>query len=78
MATTKLIFGKKNYTYLLAGIAVLVLGFVIMSLDKEEYGFGFLGLTLGPIVVIIGFIVPFFSIFAKSEAESTPELDKSK
>jgi hypothetical protein len=69
MTSNKVIFGKKNYLYLLAALAVLVLGLIIMCLDKEEYGFGFLGLTLGPIVVMIGFIIPFFAIFAKSEPE---------
>ena len=69
MANTKLIFGKKNYTYLLASFALLALGFIIMTLDKEEYGFGFMGITLGPIVLTLGFILPFFAIFAKSEPE---------
>ena len=67
MFTDKLIFGKKNYTLFLASIATLVAGFVIMGLDSEQYGFGFMGLTLGPIVLMIGFIIPFFAIFAKSE-----------
>ncbi len=35
----------------------------IMSLDKEEFGFGFLGLTLGPLVVIGGFIFEFWALF---------------
>ena len=47
---------------MIAGILVLVLGYVVMSLDQEEYGFGFLGLTLGPIIVVLGFIVEFFAI----------------
>jgi hypothetical protein len=67
MANSKLILGKKNYMILLVGVAVLALGLIIMTLDKEEYGFGFLGLTLGPIVVMISFIIPFFAIFAKAE-----------
>jgi hypothetical protein len=48
-------FGKKNYRIMLIGIAVLILGFIIMSLDQEPFGFGFLGLTLGPIIVFLGF-----------------------
>jgi len=44
-------FKKENYTIMLVGLAVLFLGFVIMSLDGQEFGFGFMGLTLGPIVV---------------------------
>lgn len=62
----KLAFKKANYILMLAGIGVLTIGFFIMTLDKEDYGFGFLGITLGPIVVMLGFIVEFFAIFYKS------------
>lgn len=62
----KLAFTKKNYILMLIGIGILILGFTIMSLDTETYGFGFLGLTLGPIVVMIGFIFQFFAILSKS------------
>lgn len=58
-------FGRRNYTLMLAGIGVILLGFFIMSLDKEEFGFGFLGLTLGPIVVMSGFVLEFFAILAR-------------
>ena len=63
----KLAFKKINYLIMVAGIAVLTIGFFIMTLDKEDYGFGFLGITLGPIVVMIGFIIEFFAIFYKSK-----------
>jgi hypothetical protein len=62
-----LLFGKQNYMIMLAGIALLILGFVIMMSDKEQYGFGFMGITLGPIVLMTGFIVEFFAIFHKSK-----------
>lgn len=52
---------------MLAGIIVLIVGFFIMTLDNEEYGFGFMGITLGPIVVMIGYIIEFFAIFHKSK-----------
>ena len=58
----KLAFSKVNYVIMLAGITVLIIGFIVMSLDKETHGFGFLGLTLGPILVVIGFIIQFFAI----------------
>jgi uncharacterized RDD family membrane protein YckC len=60
-------FGKKNYILMLVGIAVLVIGFTLMSLDSEDYGFGFLGLTLGPITLMAGFIIEFFAILSKPE-----------
>lgn len=63
----KLPFGKKNYVLMLVGIGLLTLGFTLMSLDSEPYGFGFLGLTLGPIVVMSGFIVEIIAILAKPE-----------
>lgn len=58
-------FGQRNYTLMLIGIGVILLGFFIMSLDKEEFGFGFMGLTLGPIVVMSGFVLEFFAILAR-------------
>jgi uncharacterized membrane protein HdeD (DUF308 family) len=61
----KLAFGKSNYILMIAGILTLIVGFIIMTLDQEQYGFGFLGLTLGPIIVFIGFIIEFFAILKK-------------
>lgn len=52
---------------MLAGIALLILGFFIMTLDEEPYGFGSLGITIGPIIVFVGFIAEFFAIFYKSK-----------
>lgn len=63
----KLAFGKKNYLLMLVGIATLIIGFIIMSMDSEPHGFGFMGLTLGPIVVMIGFIIEFFAILHKKQ-----------
>lgn len=64
-----LAFGKKNYVLMLAGIVVLALGFFIMTLDKEQYGLGFLGITLGPLVVLAGFAIEFFAIMAKDKTK---------
>jgi uncharacterized Tic20 family protein len=58
-------FGKTNYTLMLAGIVIILIGFFVMSLDKSEFGFGFLGLTLGPIIVLTGFGLEFFAILKR-------------
>lgn len=64
---SKFAFSKINYIIMLGGVLTLVLGFIIMTLDKEEFGFGFLGLTLGPIVVMLGFLIQFVAIFYKQK-----------
>lgn len=63
----KLAFGKQNYQLMLLGIATLIIGFIIMSSDNEPHGFGFMGLTLGPIVVMLGFVIEFFAILYKKK-----------
>ena len=63
----RLAFGRKNYILMLVGIVVLAIGFIIMTMDDQQYGLGFLGITLGPIVVFIGFIIEFFAILVKDK-----------
>lgn len=63
-------FGRKNYLLMFLGIAVLAIGFIIMTLDDEAYGLGFMGLTLGPIIVFIGFIIEFFAIMVKDRKDA--------
>ena len=58
-------FAKQNYYFMFVGLAVLFLGFVVMTMDKEKFGFGFMGLTLGPIMVFMGFMIQFFAILYK-------------
>ena len=64
---TNLPFDKNNYRLMVIGIIIISVGFFIMTLDSEDYGYGFLGLTLGPIIVLLGFIFEFFAIFYKSK-----------
>lgn len=52
------------------GLAVLAAGFIIMTLDTEPYGLGFMGITLGPIVLVIGFIIEFFAIMSKDQKKA--------
>lgn len=64
---TTFAFGRKNYMIMLAGIVVIALGLIIMAMDNEQYGLGFMGITLGPIVLLVGFAIQFFAIFAKDK-----------
>ena len=60
-------FNSKNYKLMIIGIVIIVTGFVIMSVDGEEYGYVFLGLTIWPLVVLFGFVFQFFAIFHKGK-----------
>lgn len=54
---------------MIVGVVLLILGFAIMAMDKDPYGFGFMGITLSPIVVITGFIVEIFAILHTPKEE---------
>lgn len=58
-------FGQANYKLMFVGLALILGGFIIMTMDKEEFGFGFLGLTLGPVIAFLGFMVEFYAILKK-------------
>ena len=70
----------KNYKVMLIGIAVVVLGFILMigggtedPMDFNEDIFSFRRIYLAPIVVVIGYVVIFYSIVKKNpspQAES--------
>jgi hypothetical protein len=66
MSNTSFPFSKKNYILLFLGLGMIVLGFVIMGMDTTPHGNGFMGLTLGPVITLSGFILEFYAIFAKS------------
>jgi hypothetical protein len=59
---SKLPFGKKNYQLMIVGLGILVIGFTTMTMDTAPHGFGVLGLTVGPLIVLTGFAVEIFAI----------------
>ncbi|WP_445453662.1 DUF3098 domain-containing protein [Flavobacterium sp. 25HG05S-40] len=70
------LFEKANYKTLMIGIAVIVLGFILMSGggsdDQKVFNedvFNFRRIRLAPTIVLIGFGITIFSIFKKSKAE---------
>jgi len=54
---------------MILGVVLLVIGFAVMAMDKDPYGFGFLGITLSPIIVLSGFVVEIFAILHTPKEE---------
>ena len=69
----KLAFGKANYVVMIIGMVVLILGFIFMTMDNEPHGFGAMGLTVGPVTVMLGFIIQFVAIFYRSKEKPGSE-----
>ena len=67
------LFEKANYKFLLIGIGVIVLGFILMSgggsedpkIFNDDTLFSFRRIRLAPTVVLIGFGITIYSIFRK-------------
>jgi hypothetical protein len=59
---SKLAFTKRNYQLMAVGVILLIIGFAIMAMDQDPYGFGFMGITLSPIIVLAGFVTEIFAI----------------
>lgn len=70
------LFGKENYILMLAGLAVLALGFFLMSggkspdpkvFDTKEV-YSTTRITIAPILIIIGFIIEIVAIMKKPKS----------
>lgn len=74
MSKKEFAFGKRNYMFMFIGIAIIALGFLLMSgggsddpniFNEEIYNFR--RIRLAPALVIIGFAVEVYAILTKSE-----------
>jgi hypothetical protein len=74
---TLFLFDKTNYYIMFAGLALILLGFVLMSggkstdphvFNKEEI-YSFRRITLAPILIIAGFVVEVVAIMRKPKPQ---------
>lgn len=72
-AGTVFLFDKRNYYLMIAGVALVILGFIFMTgakvtdpkvFDYNEI-YSFRRTTLAPIVIILGFVIEVFAIMLK-------------
>ncbi len=67
------LFGKENYTWMLAGLAVMALGFFLMaggkSADAKVFNdsdvYSTTRITIAPILIIAGLVIEIFAIMRK-------------
>lgn len=67
----------KNYKMMLIGIAVVIVGFILMigggtenPMEFSDDIFNFRRITLAPIVVLIGYVVIFYAILKKDSTQA--------
>ncbi len=71
------LFGKENYKFLIIGLAVIALGFILMSGSSNSNPavwnadiMSFRRIRLAPTVVLIGFGITIYAIFRKGKGEA--------
>ncbi|RYM35759.1 DUF3098 domain-containing protein [Brumimicrobium glaciale] len=77
---TKFLFNKSNYTLLIIGVVLNVVGFLLMiggaaeNLDdfNADELFSPVRLTVAPILILLGYIVIIFSIMKKPKITKDP------
>ena len=70
------LFGKENYTWIIAGIAVIGMGLILMAGGKSDDPntfnpksvYSFTRITIAPILILIGFAIEVYAIFRKPKA----------
>jgi hypothetical protein len=75
------LFGKENYTWMLIGVALLVLGFLLMagggSENPNEFNpsevYSTRRITIAPIIILLGLAIEFYAIFRQPKNTGTAE-----
>ena len=69
------LFGRENYIWMIAGIAIIILGFILMAggksadpkiFDPKEV-YSTTRITIAPLLIIIGFILEIVGIMKKTK-----------
>ncbi|OJW79885.1 MAG: hypothetical protein BGO69_13550 [Bacteroidetes bacterium 46-16] len=73
MGNQDFLFDRSNYTFMIAGVVLIILGFMLMgggkSPDPHKFNFdeiySFRRITLAPIVALLGFGLEVYAIMKK-------------
>jgi hypothetical protein len=70
------IFGKDNYTWMIAGIVLMAIGIMLMAggksddpnIFKENEVYSVRRITIAPIIILLGLGIEVYAIFKKPKA----------
>jgi hypothetical protein len=73
VASTGSLFGRENTIWMLAGAAVMILGFLLMSggasddpnVFKADEVYSTTRITIAPILILAGLVIEIFALFRK-------------
>lgn len=76
-ASRNSLFGKENYMWMLIGVAVILLGYLLMaggkSADPNKFDakdvYSTTRITIAPILIVAGFIIEIFGIMKKPKQQ---------
>lgn len=79
-------FNPKNYKFLIIGLIINILGFVLMigggSEDPSKFNadelFSPIRITLAPFLIVLGYVVIFYSIMKKNSSDESNREDTPK
>ena len=77
-ATNNSLFGKENYIWMLAGLAVMALGFFLMAGGKsgdpkvfnDSDVYSTTRITIAPLLIVAGLVIEIFAIMKKSKVNN--------
>ena len=85
MSNSNITLSKTNYSIIILGCIIVIIGFVFMSgggtddptVFNEEELFSFRRITLAPILIVIGYMVVLFGVLKRAKI-STPSNESTK
>lgn len=75
------LFDKENYMWMIGGVALILIGFMLLSGGKSpdphqfnyEEIYSFRRITLSPLVIMLGFVIEVYAIMKKPKAAVSAE-----
>jgi len=69
--SVQMVFTRTNYLLLLLGLAIVVVGYVIMRMENEVDGF--LSLYIAPVMILAGYLEIMYAIYYQPKSEPEGE-----